>query len=172
MTGAAPHSFSHESAPWFEWLNDDLQQLVRHTHRLMEHDAPPETDFIDYTYLVFPMAKAYEGFIKVYLLRSGLISQKTYQSRRFRIGRSLNPDIRHSQRDKYWLYDDIERTCGATVARTLWETWLESRNRTFHFFPDNPVLMEYSAATEHIAAIERAMRLAATCQIEQHQGAD
>lgn len=129
-------------------LPDWLTQLPVHERRLFRlgfHLSERATETcqqlsdeptLDYSFVVFPAAKAYEGFLKRYLYESGLIERKVYLSRRFRIGRALNPDIARAHRDKHWHYDDLTRLCGETTARQMWQAWLECRNHLFHFFPD------------------------------------
>ena len=81
------------------------------------------------------MAKAYEGFLKYFLLRTQLINEATFNDRRFRIGRALNPDVSPRHQDQYWLYDDVARFCSDGVARELWDTWLEVAIVCFITFP-------------------------------------
>ena len=53
------------------------------------HDSTPT----DYSYLVFPFAKLYEGFLKQLFLDLGVISEKEYNSEHYRIGKSLSPNL-------------------------------------------------------------------------------
>lgn len=123
----------------------------------------------DYAQIVFPASKAYEGFLKMYLFKLGLISKETYRSKRFRIGRSLNPDVYPNQRDEWWLYDDVEQQCGKAVARQLWNAWLDCRNRLFHYFPAHPVQLSYLEALESLRTIGITMSEAVECKWEQLQ---
>jgi len=109
------------------------------------------------------MAKAYEGFLKKYLLDLGLIDEKTHDSRRFRIGRALNPDVHRNQRDEYWLYDDIEHICGKPLAKQLWQTWLECRNRVFHFFPQEKGKIDLENARKKLDIMTETMENAVSC---------
>jgi hypothetical protein len=141
------------------WQHEMLQQSrwlynrEKHNHQMLS----------DYSFIVFPAAKAYEGFLKDYLLKTGLLSQETYQSRRFRIGRALNPDVPQNQRDEFWLYDDLAHSCGKDVARQLWDTWLECRNHVFHFFPGEKSTLSLEKAGQHLAQIENSIVLATQC---------
>ncbi len=152
--------FSEES--WFNYLTQWQQQLVEVTSNLLEQYENNET-MADYSFIVFPMAKAYEGFLKKFLLDLKLISVKTYDGRRFRIGRALNPDVSEYQRDKYWLYDDVAKICSKKVARQLWNAWLHCRNKVFHYFPADMGLLTYLEAKEKVDEINMAMRAAAVC---------
>ena len=120
--------------------------------------------FSDYSFVVFPMAKAYEGFLKQYLFQMRLLSQDTYHDRRFRIGRALNPDLRNHQRDEQWLYDDIVRLCSEQVGRLLWDTWLQCRNRVFHYFPATTQRVSLQRAGEYLVLMIDAMTAARSCQ--------
>lgn len=123
-------------SPWFHFLEEDQQQAVFLTFELLDREKKLGSNFSDYSYVLFPMAKAYEGFLKKFLFQQNLISQEVYAGRKFRIGRALNPDISPNQRDQWWLYDDVERSCGPDLARDIWNAWIECRNHVFHYFPN------------------------------------
>lgn len=132
------------SQHWFEQIPDRPRHLLILALDLHEREQAQTSDLYDYSYVVFPAAKAYEGFLKYYFFTQGLITKKTYEGKRFRIGRALNPDLHPNGQDEYWLYDDISKRCGAEVARELWDTWLTCRNQVFHFFPnkENPLSLD------------------------------
>ncbi|MGD9129324.1 MAG: hypothetical protein PVJ09_02460, partial [Candidatus Woesebacteria bacterium] len=102
---------------WFLVLTPWQQNLVRTSYRLLEREKKHPNNFVDYSFIVFSMAKAYEGFLKKVLFDLKLIDKKAYEGRRFRIGRALNPDMREKYRDKFWLYDDLAKQCGERNAR-------------------------------------------------------
>lgn len=157
------------SQAWYQYLTDWQQELVKTAIQLLEQDEEkvatndPIDDFIDYAYIVFPMAKAYEGFLKKYFYDFGLISKKTYFGKRFRVGRALNPDVRQQQRDRYWIFDDVVRLCGEETAREMWQTWLECRNRVFHFFPDEKGKLSREQAEEKLSMLVLTMDHAVQC---------
>jgi len=121
------------SHKWFSDLHIDQQKLISLSLQLME-ESQTSADKTDYSFVVFPAAKAYEGYLKQYLLDQGLVSKELIAGTRFRIGRSLNPDVNPNQRDQYWLYDNLVRVCGEELSRQLWNAWLECRNHLFHYF--------------------------------------
>jgi len=124
-----------QQAPWLKYLDPWQKNLVKTSYYLSEQF--PEKNYInDFSFVVFPMAKAYEGFLKKVLLDLNLISHKVYYGRRFRIGRALNPDVSPKQRDQWWLYDDLCRIFNQELAQEIWQTWLQCRNHVFHFFPN------------------------------------
>jgi hypothetical protein len=106
-----------------EFLLSDLNQ---------HHDAEPT----DYSYLVFPFAKLYEGFLKQLFLDLGYIDTTDYTGDNFRIGRALSPHFAGNRRDKN-VYHGMAHQYGEELARALWEVWKEGRNLVFHYFPHN-----------------------------------
>ncbi|MEX0895874.1 MAG: hypothetical protein WDZ94_02955 [Patescibacteria group bacterium] len=154
------------SKPWFKYLRKPQQELVRLSVLLYERERRSTVVLSDYSFVIFPMSKAYEGFLKQYLYDCELIDERTYHSRRFRIGRAINPDVRENQRDEYWLYDDLVHMCGKPLAQQLWQTWLTCRNRVFHYFPNRKLLFSFEIATEYVQLITETMQDAHTCQLE------
>lgn len=152
--------------PWFHQLHKDQQELIRLSIVLYEREQQMSSTLSDYSFIIFPIAKAYEGFLKHYLYDLGLISHKTFEGKRFRIGRALNPDIRESQRDEFWLFDDVAQLCGPSTARSLWETWLECRNRVFHYFPDRNVHLTLTAVESHLQLLDDTISDAYQCQVD------
>lgn len=153
---------------WFTYLTVPQQQLMQ-TSALLLEQAEAAFNVPDFGYIVFPAAKAYEGVLKKYLLDTGLIDAQGYSSRRFRIGRALNPDIRHSHQDEYWLYDDLSQVCGENLARQLWDAWIECRNHIFHFFPGQHEIISLPEAKARLEQIMAAMNALVSCYHDQHQ---
>lgn len=151
---------------WFQYLEPMSQSLVSTALALSDQSVNYSKDIKDFTFVVFPMAKAYEGFLKQYFRDVGLISQETYLGRRFRIGRALNPDVYHYQRDDEWLYDDLERQCSPELARLLWDTWLECRNRLFHYYPQKSKSTSREDAQRCLNMMMLAMEEATECNFD------
>lgn len=152
--------------PWFPQLPLEQRELIELTIVLYEREQKMESVLTDYSFIIFPVAKAYEGFLKQYLYELGLISQKTFEGKRFRIGRALNPDIRESQRDEFWLYDDVAQMCGQDMAKSLWQTWLECRNRIFHYFPSKNIKLSLSAVEMQLTLLDETITAAYQCKID------
>ncbi|MBT4124328.1 MAG: hypothetical protein HN981_04580 [Candidatus Pacebacteria bacterium] len=151
------------SSNWYSYLDEDHQALVRTAVSLMERQLVTD-DLEDYSFIVFLMAKVYEAFLKKYLFDSGLISDNSYHSKRFRIGRALNPDVRKNHRDKWWLYDDIVDFCGEELGDILWKNWLEGRNRVVHSFPgEKNILLSLDQVEKKVKNIVTAMEMAQEC---------
>jgi len=128
----------------------------------------PDSKIADYSYLVFPFAKAYEGFLKQVFLDLGFISNKDYESDRFRIGRALNPYLEKKLRYSS-VYDKIVHHNGDSVlADQLWSVWKRGRNLVFHYFPHNFKALSFSQAEEIISEIISIMeKTLFECRVEE-----
>lgn len=149
---------------WIETLSERVKAMVMLSLELYDRELTMTSKLYDYSFIVFPIATAYEGFLKQYFFELGLINKSTYEGKRFRIGRALNPDIHPRGRDEFWLYDDLQRKCGSQAATELWDTWLTCRNGIFHFFPLQDSKLTLSEAKQHIEKILGAIRLAQSCR--------
>ena len=130
----------YKESGWYHYLEHSMRDLVDQSVILLERERGfKKIVFHDYSYVVFPAAKAYEGFIKQFLLDSGLLIASQYESRHFRIGKSLNPDLPERYRDEEWIYGRLEEKCDdrgiPRLGGKMWETWRVGRNLLFHYFP-------------------------------------
>lgn len=155
-----------KNSQWVSLLPSNQQDLVLLAVHLYIRERELNSNLDDYSYIIFPMAKAYEGFLKLYFYELHLIDKRTYEGRRFRIGRALNPDIRKSQRDEYWLYDDIAQQCGHELARMLWDTWIECRNQVFHYFPNKNKTILFQDVAKYLLMISESITKAYNCKNE------
>ncbi len=154
---------------WWGYLGRDLQKLLETSMYLISvvqswgADLPgPEKEFDDYAFVVFPAAKAYEGFLKKMFLDLKFITEEDYYGKHFRIGKSLNPSLPKEIR-KEEVYGKLVNYCGGkTLADNLWETWRICRNLTFHWFPNEKNSITLSEAVERvnmiISAIDEAFK--------------
>ncbi len=90
----------------------------------------------DYSYMVFPFAKMYEGFLKQLFLDLKCITDRDYYSTHFRIGKALSPYLA-SRLGTRSAYGQVANQYGKALADRLWNTWKEGRNLVFHYFPHN-----------------------------------
>ena len=153
------------SEQWFTGLIPDLQQLILSSVELLQREKRLNSNLKDYSFILFPLSKAYEGVLKSFLFQQGLISEKVYLGRRFRIGRSLNPDIRQPQRDKWWLYDDVIKMCGEEIGRDIWDGWIECRNHIFHYFPNKNNLHSLPEIEKKVIKLIELMKRLMYCEI-------
>jgi len=142
---------------WWKYLDSTMQELMSQSLKMMEREearAALGEKYEDYAFVVFPAAKAYEGFLKKLFLDLGLISHQQYNSDHFRIGRALSPSLPKRYRSG-WVYSRLAQFCGGEeLPSEMWEVWKKGRNRTFHFFPHrlgNISLAEAKLVVEEIA---------------------
>lgn len=136
----------------------EQQELIDDGKQLLDWvKKQPVDHFSDYSFLVAPFAKAYEGFLKSLFLKLGLIEEKSYTSDRFRVGKALNPNLRHKSWSVYRKLEDRGET-GVRIADRLWEAWRTGRNLIFHYFPHNLHRLTIVEAEERINAILAAIQ--------------
>jgi hypothetical protein len=149
---------------WWSYLGDDLQKLLRASEFIYATvkgwgaDLPGgKREFDDYSFVVFPAAKAYEGFLKKMFLDLKFITQEDYYGKHFRIGKALNPSLPRELMNE-GVYDKIAKYCqGESLATKLWETWKLSRNLIFHWFPNEKNTISIAEAGNRIEMIISAM---------------
>ena len=140
-----------ETSHLWQYFAPDMRALVRDGEFLVEDsqrhtDAPPT----DFSFVVFPFAKLYEGFLKKLFLDAKIISDFDYHSDHFRIGKVLSPDGS--------AYAQISQRYGVELAARLWHTWKEGRNLVFHYFPHNYRSLTRPAAIELVNIIINTMK--------------
>ena len=149
-----------ETRPWWDYLESDLQELLKEASLIEEilkgmgADLPGgRREFHDYSFVVFPAAKAYEGFLKKLFFDLKFITEEDYYGKHFRIGKALNPSLPKDLK-REGVYDKIVQYCqGQDLADKLWETWKLSRNLTFHWFPNEKNAITLPEAGERIEMI-------------------
>lgn len=161
------HVFDNlDKKPWWNYIEGDLQELLKESILLlrilvsMGADLPGgRREFHDYSFVVFPAAKAYEGFLKKLFLDLGFINREDYSGKRFRIGKALNPSLEKEVR-RTGVYDKIVHYChGKELADKLWDTWKNSRNLIFHWFPNEKNAISLVEAEQRIEMIIEAIDL-------------
>lgn len=123
---------------WLQSVDDVERQLLVEADFLLDREkkSPKDKRVVDYGYLIYPAAKAYEGFLKSFFYKHGLIDSYMYKSEHFRIGKAINPDLPQKYREDGWVYDDLARLFGDDIPERLWSTWRKCRNHVFHYKPD------------------------------------
>jgi hypothetical protein len=143
-----------EKKVWFSYLEHDIIELLRESLLLSKSVEKWEEKFHDYSFVVFPAAKAYEGFLKKLFLDLGFINKQEYYYKYFRIGKALNPELEPRFRKKESIYDRLVEYCGGdTLANHLWDTWRRCRNSLFHWFPEEKTVINFTQANENIFLI-------------------
>lgn len=108
--------------------------------------------FEDYSFLIFPYAKAYEGFLKQVFLDVGFISRLDYISSHLRLGKLLSPNLRYRLGDRS-LYGKLQNTSSPELADKIWQTWTVGRNQIFHYYPHNIKSVSFEEASRTIDLI-------------------
>lgn len=143
--------------PWWPYLDSLQQDLVLQSLDLVDQEEIQPKIRSDYSYLVFPMAKAYEGFLKKFFFDLGLITRNQFSGERFRIGRALNPSL-YKDYPRESVYEKLARFCGGEeISDKLWRTWKNSRNSIFHYFPDRENLISFGEAKNRVDQILEAI---------------
>jgi len=143
--------------PWWNYLDKVQRDLIKQSLYLAEEEEKTPRALSDYSFVVFPAAKAYEGFLKKLFFDLELISRTQFSGERFRIGRALNPAI-YKEYPQESVYEKLTRFCGGEdISLKLWKTWKNSRNLVFHFFPEKENLISFPDAKNRVREILEAI---------------
>ncbi len=145
---------SLKEKPWYNYLEEDLRELLEQSFELLDKVPGWKDGFHDYSFIVFPAAKAYEGYLKKIFLDKGFISSADYYGKHFRIGKALNPQLEPRFRSES-IYDKITTALGGEhyIADMLWDTWRNCRNLVFHWFPDEKKAINFEEAKARVERI-------------------
>jgi len=145
------------TGPLWNYLSSDQKTLAQDGAFLVQDSEIHKDEPTDYSYLVFPFAKLYEGFLKDVFLDLRIIEEREYKSKYFRIGKVLSPNLvrRLGKRSAYKI---IQTRYGEPLSHILWTAWKEGRNLVFHYFPNNFICLSREDALNRIALIEEAMK--------------
>ena len=153
-----------EKRTWWNYLGGDLQELLMSSEFIFSDVESWGSELIDgknrlhdYSFVLFPAAKAYEGFLKKLFLSLGFITEEDYYGKHFRIGKALNPSL-PKELERESVYGKLVQFCQShTLADKLWETWRLCRNLTFHWFPNEKNAITLAEAGERIEMIINSM---------------
>jgi hypothetical protein len=149
----------------WNYLPPDLQGLITDGESLLDGIEKSKGKISDYSYLVFPFSKAYEGFLKKLFLDLDLLQEDEYYGEDIRIGRILNP---HYISEHSSLYKGlcVHERGGEDLSDRLWKAWRKGRNQVFHYFPHNFRRLSLNDSLEIIHDILSAMEEAvARCDV-------
>src|SRR3989339_1446889 len=142
---------------FWQYLSQSQKDLILEGQYLMNdvirHNA---YNFKDYSFLVFPFAKAYEGFLKQIFKEVKLISHLDYISDHLRLGKLMSPNLIGRLGDRS-LYKKIEERAGIDLAEKIWNIWKVGRNQIFHYFPHNIKAISFNEADKIITEILKTM---------------
>ncbi len=154
------------TALW-QYLPDEIQGLIADGETVVNFalSLNKMEAISDYSFMVFPFAKAYEGFLKKLFLDVGMIKPDEYYSDDIRIGRILNPSYMSEKGNVF------ARFCESApdkreLSQKLWDAWKKGRNSVFHYFPHNFKKLDFDEAMDLIRGFVTAMTEAvADCDI-------
>jgi len=130
---------------WF-YLSQNQKDLINEGLYLMNDVIKNHVyHFKDYSFLVFPFAKAYEGFLKQLFLDVKFISHLDYISDHLRLGKLLSPNLVNKLKERS-LYKKIKDKAGQDLADKIWNAWKIGRNQVFHYYPHNLKALTFSQA--------------------------
>lgn len=145
---------SYTRKPWWTYIEKDVRELLLESIVLVDKVGSWKEKFDDYSFVVFPAAKAYEGFLKKMFLDLGFITKEEYFGKRFRIGKALNPALDREKYKDERVYDMIAEYCGGeSLSKVLWETWARCRNVLFHWFPNERNAISFAEAKERVELV-------------------
>lgn len=148
---------AQDSRLWLYLSPFQRNLVVDGTLLINDCNIHPKEHLSDYSYLVFPFAKLYEGFLKQLLFDLRIIGTREYKSDHFRIGKALSPHL-VGRLGIHSAYGEIAKRHGDTLAEQLWDAWKEGRNLVFHYFPHNYRALTFDEAKERIDGIIGAMK--------------
>ena len=141
----------------WKYLSSEVRDLIEDGEIVLSfvYENKHRAEISDYSFIVFPFAKAYEGFLKKFFWDVGLITEDEYYGDEIRIGRLLNP----SYEDKSSIYNKVCKKTGASkdIPKRLWNAWKRGRNMVFHYFPHNFKKLRYEESLDIINDLINAM---------------
>ena len=148
----------------WDYMSTEIRDLIEDGEIILNFvfENKEKADISDYSFIVFPFAKAYEGFLKKFFWDIGLITEDDYYGDEIRIGRLLNPNYE----DNTSVYSKVcgHAKGGKIIAKRLWDAWKRGRNTVFHYFPHNFKKLEYDEALDIINDLINAMtQVVSTC---------
>jgi len=146
-----------EYGDFWKYLSQTQKDLILEGQYLMNEVIRNHSyAFKDYSFLIFPFAKAYEGFLKQLFKDIKFISHLDYISDHLRIGKLMSPHLigRLGERS---LYFQIREKTTRDLAERIWNTWKLGRNQVFHYFPHNLKAVTFDEAEQIIGDITSTM---------------
>lgn len=146
---------TEDSRVW-QFLSPEARELARDGTHLIEDRREHTISLSDYSYLVFPFAKLFEGFLKDLFLSLSIIDWRAYTSDHFRIGKVLSPNLVR-RLGSHSAYGQLRARFGDELPRRLWEVWKRGRNLVFHYYPHNYRSLTEVEAREVVTQIASVM---------------
>jgi hypothetical protein len=142
---------------FWNYLSPTQQDLINEGNYLMNDIIKNSSyQFKDYSFLVFPFAKAYEGFLKTLFKDIKFISHLDYISDHLRLGKLMSPHLTERLGDRS-LYTKLKESASPELADLVWDAWKKGRNQVFHYYPHNTKMITFEDAQHIIDNIIHAM---------------
>lgn len=146
-----------ESSVLWRYLSPEMRRLAADGQLLInDRKLHPNERLSDYSYLVFPFAKLYEGFLKQLFRDLRIIEERDFRSDHFRIGKVLSPNLARKL-GKRSAWRQIEERFGVDLVDRLWQAWKQGRNLVFHYFPHNYRALSFEAAESTVSFMQKTM---------------
>lgn len=151
-------SLSTRGLLW-SYLSQTQKDLINEGQYLMNEVIQDHAyRFKDYSFLIFPFAKAYEGFLKQLFKDVGFLSHLDYISDHLRLGKLLSPHLIMKLGDRS-LFEKIRLSGSRELAEHIWKTWKLGRNEIFHYFPHNIRAVTFDEANRTVSDILETMEV-------------
>lgn len=138
---------------FWQYLSQQQKDLILEGQYLMNEVVKHNVHrFKDYSFLVFPFAKAYEGFLKQLFKDVKFISHLDYISDHLRLGKLMSPNLEGKLGDRS-LFKKMREAVTKEFAEKVWTTWKLGRNQIFHYFPHNLKAISFEEAEKIIGQI-------------------
>jgi hypothetical protein len=142
---------------FWQYLSQTQKDLILEGQYLMNDIIRHQAyHFKDYSFIIFPFAKAYEGFLKQLFKDVKFISHLDYISDHLRLGKLMSPNLIGRLGEKS-LYKKISDAAGPQLAKRVWDTWKAGRNQIFHYFPHNLKSVTFEEAEKIVNEIIQTM---------------
>lgn len=147
----------NKGSSFWSYLSQGQRDLLEEGLYLMDDVIKDHAyQFKDYSFLVFPFAKAYEGFLKQIFRDKKLISRLDYISDHLRLGKLMSPNL-VGKLGPDSLYIKIQNRYSQSLADRIWNVWKNGRNQIFHYFPHNLKAISFNEAREICMEVLRTM---------------
>jgi hypothetical protein len=130
----------------WQYLSEMQRDLILEGQFLMNEIVKNQAyQFKDYSFLIFPFAKAYEGYLKKLFRDLKFISHLDYISDHLRLGKLMSPNLVGKLGERS-LYKKIKEATTKELADRIWDIWRRGRNQIFHYFPHNLKAISFEEA--------------------------
>lgn len=154
-------TIKRDSALW-EYLTPEMKSLVHEGEKLLGScTLQGDIDISDFSYLVFPYGKLYEGFLKKMFLDLNFITPEEYYGNEIRIGKLLSAGTEYTPPHRLSIVKELssDKVFGTNLTKVMRGIWKNSRNMVFHFFPDNVYSIDLPGAKKRIEETVKCMEL-------------